>query len=614
MGGYKNRILRVNLSDRSVSEEPLTEDLIHDFGGGRGFGAKLLYDDLRPGLDPLDEQNELIFVAGPLAGSNAQSFGRWKVFFKSPLTGTYFKSSGGGHFAAELKFAGVDAVIVQGVSEKPVYLWIHDGRCDFRDATYLWGLDCDDTHTLIRDELRDPKVRLACIGPAGEQGVKFAGIFSDRRTAGRGGGGTLMGAKNLKAVAVRGQEKVDVAHPGRFKAAVKAQTAAYRAHPMFESFSQTGTQIAEFTNLLGMFPTRNFRGGVLPGWEKIETDEFTKLRVRKTACHACMIHCGSISKIDEGGYEGAWSEGPEYETIWAFTGPISASEIGLTIAADKLCDDLGLDTISTGGAIGFAYELYERGILTKEDTGGLELNYGNHEPILHLIRQIAQRQGLGDLLAEGTRRAALQIGQGAEAYAIHVKGLELPAYDPRGAKAHGLNLLTIPIGADHNSGYAPQEVFGVPIPREVDRFAVEGKGDLTKFNQDMTAYMETGILCSFPVALSMLDAGVYGQLLYTVTGVKDFEDPDYMWLMGERIVNLERMFNAREGFDRKDDAFPARLTTESLADGPSAGHVFETEPLLREYYEARGWDVATGVPTKAKLQELDLGFAAEYAP
>jgi len=615
MGGYKNRILRVNLTDRTFSEEALSEDLIHNYIGGRGFGIKLLYDDLKPGIDPLGEENELIFMAGPLAGTNAQSFGRWKVFFKSPLTGTYFKSSGGGHFAAELKSAGFDAIIIEGAAEQPVYLWIHDGRYEFRDATYLWGLDCDDTHTLIREELGDPRIRIACIGPAGERGVKYAGIFSDRRTAGRGGGGTVMGAKNLKAIAIRGREKVDIADPEAFKAAVKAQIAAYRANPIFESFSQTGSQaVVELTSgALGMYPTRNFREGVLPNWERLEGAEYTKLRVRKTACSNCMIHCGSITKVSIGRYRGAWSEGPEYETIWGFSGPIDVSDIGLTVAADKLCDDLGLDTISTSGAIGFAYELYERGIISKKDTGGLELVYGSGEPILELIRQIAYREGFGAVLAEGTREAARRIGKGAEQYAIQVKGLELPAYDPRGAKAHGLNLLTMNIGADHNSGYGVQEVFGIPIPRQVDRFAVEGKGELTKYNQDITAVTETGIACAFPIALCMITAETYANLISAATGIKDFADPAYMWLVGERIFNLERMFNVREGFGKKDDVFPTRLTNDPLPAGPSAGQVFEAETLLSDYYKARGWNLETGVPTVGKLKELGLDFAAQYA-
>ncbi|MGB9976282.1 aldehyde ferredoxin oxidoreductase family protein [Thermovenabulum sp.] len=612
LGGYKNSIIRVNLSNYTYSIEPLNEKMILDFIGGRGFAIKLLYDELKPGIDPMSEQNKLIFVAGPLAGTNAQSFGRWKVFFKSPLTGTYFKSSGGGYLVAEMKFAGFDIIIIEGVSEKPVYLWIYDGKCEFKDATYLMGLDCDDTHTLIREELGDPRIRIACIGPAGENKVKISGIFSDRRAAARGGGGAVMGSKNLKAIAIRGHEKVEIADPEGFSEAVKAQIQTYKSNPAFEGFRARGTQIAEFTNLLGMFPTKNFREGVIEGWENIEGQEYDKYRVRKTGCHSCMLHCGNLSKVNYGKYKGAWSEGPEYESIWAFTGTISLPDVGLTIALDKLCDDLGLDTISTGSSIGFAYELYEKGIISKDDTGGLELIYGNDEPLVKLIKQIAYREGFGDILADGTREAAKKIGKGAEKYAIQVKGLELPAYDPRGAKSHGLNLLTSNIGADHNSGYAPQEIFNVPIPRPVDRFAVEGKGEITKFNQDLTAFLETGILCSFPPSMGMINAEVYGKLVSTVTGIKDFDDPEYIWLVGERIYNLERIFNVREGFSKKDDSFPSRLISEPLPSGPASGQIFEQDDLLKDYYKVRGWDLETGVPTKDKLKELGLDFALEY--
>jgi len=608
MAGYQNRILRVDLTKRTFSEESLSKELIHSFVGGRGFGVKLLYAELKPGTDPLGEESELIFVSGPLAGTNAQSFGRYKVFFKSPLTGSYFKSSSGGHLASEMKFAGFDAIIVKGIADTPVFLWIHDGQYELRDATYLRGLDCDDTHTLIREELSDPNIRVACIGPAGERGVKYAGIFSDRRTCGRGGGGTVMGSKNLKAIAIRGHQRLELADREAFAAAVREQIKGYQTNREFATFSESGTQNSEFTNVLGMFPTKNFREGVLPNWEQLERTEYNKLRVRKTRCYSCMIHCGSITKMGTGNYAGAWSEGPEYETIWAFTGPVALADIGLTIAADKLCDDLGLDTISTGSAIGFAYELYERGLITKKDTGGLELTHGNNEPVMQLIRQIAYRQGLGDILAEGTREAARRIGHGADQYAIQVKGLELPAYDPRGAKSHGLNLMTSNIGADHNTGYAPQEIFGAPFPREVDRFAVEGKGELTKWNQDLTALFETGILCSFVPSMGMLSEEVYGKLLSAATGIADFSDPAYLWQVGEKIFNLERMFNVREGFGIKDDVFPKRLTEEPMPAGPSAGQVFEAEPLLTDYYQARGWDAKTGIPTKAKLNELGLGF------
>ncbi len=608
MSGYKNKVLRVDLSSGTFSEEPLDKAMINDYIGGRGFGVKMLYDDLKPGTDPLGEDNELIFMAGPIAGTNAQSFSRYKVFFKSPLTGTYFKTCSGGHMAKEMKFAGFDAVVVRGKADKPVYLWIHDGKYELKNAEYLWGLDCDDTHTLIREELHDQNIRLGCIGPSGENRVKYAGIFSDRRACGRGGGGTVMGSKNLKAIAFRGRERVELADKDAFAAAVKEQIKEYRANPQFSTFSQNGTWIAEETNLLGIYPTKNFREGEVPEWKNLESTEYLKMQVRKTACYSCMVHCGSITKVGRNHFAGAWTEGPEYETIWAFTGPMAKADIGLTIAADKYCDDLGLDTISTGSTIGFAYELYEKGLITKKDTGGIELKYGDSKPVMELIRQIAYREGIGDLLAEGTLAAARKIGKNAEQYAIQCKGLELPAYDPRGVKAHGLNLMTCAIGADHNSGYAPQEVFGAPVPKEYDRFTPEEKGELTKNNQDMTAYLETGILCSFMPSMGMLSDVTYGKLLVGATGIKEFGDPDFLWHVGEKIVNLERMFNVREGFGRKDDSFPKRITDEPMSVGASAGQVFEAEKMLNDYYKERGWDQKTGIPTKERLEKLGLGF------
>ncbi len=606
--GYKNRILRVNLTTRTFKEETLSDSLIHDYIGGRGFGAKILYDDLKPGIDPLGEENELISLTGPITGTAAQAFSRWKVTFKSPLTGTYFTSSAGGHFAPEQKAAGFDIIIIEGIADRPLYLWVHDGKYELRDAAYLWGLDCDDTHALIREELNDPRIRIACIGPAGEHLVKYAAIMTDRRAAGRGGGGAVMGAKKLKAIAIRGNEGTDLANPDAFQTAVREQIKLIKNSEAIKRHSVQGTQGAEFTNILGMFPTRNFQEGVLPHWEKLEASEYDKLRVRKTACYRCMVHCGSISKVNEGEYQGVWSEGPEYETTWAFTGPAVTADIGLTIAADKLCDDLGLDTISTGNTIGFAYELYERGIISKADTDGFELTFGNKEPILQLVKQIAYRQGFGDLLAEGTREVARRIGKDTKQYAMQVKGLEIPAYHPQGAKAHGLNLLTISLGADHNAGYGNQEIFNVPIPRAVNRFDVEGKGELTKYNQDITAIMNTGILCNFVAHMGGIRLELFGKLLSAATSVADFTDPDYLWKVGERIINLERMFNMREGLGRKDDVFPKRMTEEPMPSGPSAGQIFEANLLLPDYYKVRGWDLETGIPSETKLKELGLNF------
>jgi aldehyde:ferredoxin oxidoreductase len=604
MDTYRKRILSVDLTNRTLSEGPLDIELVHDYIGGRGFGAKILYDNVNPGIDPLGEENLLIFTAGVLAGTSSQATGRWKIFFKSPLTGTCFKSSGGGQFGAEMVFAGFEVITIKGIADKPVYLWICDRHYELRDAAYLWGLDCNDTHTLIREELRDPNVRIACIGPAGENRVNYAGVFSDRRSAARGGAGTVMATKNLKAIAIRGHRAVELADKAGFVAAVKEQVKRYKANPRFEVFSVKGTQsLAERINKFGMFATKNHQESVLPDWEKIGTSAFDKLRVGKRRCHNCMVGCASITKVDTGRYSGAWVEGPEFETIWAFSGPIGVADAGLSIAANQLCDALGMDTISTGNTLGFAYELYEKGIITKKDTGGLELTWGNGDPVLTLIRQIANREGLGDILAEGTRRAARRIGKGAEQYAMQVKGLEMPAYDPRGAKAQGLNMITASHGADHGTGFAHTEISG-----EIDRVTVKDKGKLCKWFQDRTAFMESAILCEFISVYYGMDAEIYGRLLSAATGVRDFADPDYLWHVGERIFNLERMFIVRDGFGRKDDVFPTRITTEPIPSGPSSGQVFEEDLLLADYYQARGWDPETGIPTLAKLKELGLDF------
>ncbi len=615
MGGYTGKLLRVNLTEQKLWDEPVSEELKRDWMGGRGWGVKWLWDNLKPGTDPLGPDNALVFLAGPLAGTPAQSAARWKVFFKSPLTGGYFKSSGGGRWAAELKFAGYDGIIVEGKSDKPVYLWLNEGEASLRDASYLWGLDCNDTHELIRQELHDPNIRLACIGPAGEKKVRFSGIFTDRRTAGRGGGGAVMGSKNLKAIAIRGRGKVELGDPEGFKTANQEVIEMLRNNPGYKHFSVVGTQAnVDGMQTMGILPTRNFQQGVLRGYQEVNGKAFDAMRVRKTSCYGCMIHCGSITRVSKGKYANCWSEGPEYETIWGYSALIDCNDAGLTVAADNLCDTLGLDTMSCAVTIAFAFELYEKGVLTREDCDGLELTWGNGAAALELTRKIAYREGIGDLLAEGTRIVAKRLGRESEAYAMHVKGLEFPAYDPRGAKAHGLSLMTLDIGADHNSGYAFQELFGMRYKgNKVDRLANDLKGEMTKFNQDYNAVTECAIECGF-ILPYLRDFKYFGKVVATATGIPEFADDAYLWKLGEKIVNLERMFNVREGFGKKDDTFPARILKETLPAGGSAGKPFDKDLLLADYYKARGWDPETGVPTEAKLRELGLDFAISAIP
>lgn len=617
-GGYIGKVLRINVTDQSIKEEPLPAEVAKDFIGGAGFGIKYLFDEVKKGTDPLGPENKLIFAPGPLSGTNVPCASRMAVTSKSPLTGAVGMALSGGYFPVELKFAGYDALIIEGRSEKPVYLWIKDGEVKFRPAKKVWGMKTTDTQQIIKNELNDQNVRIACIGPAGENMIRIASIINEMRAVGRKGLGAVMGSKNLKAIAVRGSGKVAVADKEKLKVARGAFTKGMKESPvLYPHFSKVGTpMVVDATCATGIFPTKNFSvtGEYAPA-DKIGEEVQMTRNVGSEHCYGCPVGCSQLKVAKTGPYAGILSEGPEFETMYSYGGVTGVENIDAIIAADRLADELGLDTISSGVAVAFAMELYEKGILGKGDTGGLELNFGNDEAMLTLIRLMAFREGLGDLLADGVKVAAEKIGKGAERYAMHVKGLELPGYDVRGAKAHGLNYATSFTGADHCRGYAFQEVFGIPIPYEVDRFAVEGKGKLTKWNQDIrTATTDCPTMCGFlmDMAVASFAAENTADLVGAVTGLEF--TPDDVMQVGERVNNLARAFNVREGFSREEDTLPERIMTEPLKGGAAKGHYISREDLnqmLDEYYEARGWEVETGAPTKDKLKELGLEYVAE---
>lgn len=601
------RFLRINLSTGKTVTESVPEKVAMDFIGGRGYGIKYLYDELAPDVDPLGEDNKLILLNGVLAGSSAQAVSRWMVCTKSPLTGAFARSVCGADFGAWLKFAGYDFIIIEGKAESPVYIHLTNDSCQIHDASELWGKDTKETQEWLKQH-HGSNSRTACIGPAGERLVKYAGIFSDRRTAGRCGTGTVMGSKNLKAITITAQRNVQLHDPTAFKQLAKEQAEVIRESRAFQFHKEWGTTCTQdVTNEIGIYPVKNFRYGQQIGCEKFTGKEYRKLRTGEIGCYACPARCGKAHTVTDGPYAGAISEGPEYESIWAFTGSIDSTNIEATILADQLCDDLGLDTISTGNCIGFAYELYEKGILSKEDCDGLDLTYGNHASMIALIKKIASREGIGDILAEGTMRAATAIGKGAEAYAIHVKGLELPAYDPRGTKAMGFNYATASIGASHCYGYARQDVFGAIEPRMTDRFAEEENADIVVYNQNGTAWKETGVICTFAGGWDWVPS-LYGKLLAAARGIAQFADNDYLQLVGERIYTLERLFNIREGFGREQDTLPQRMLTEPLhtREAPGEGQVVRNQDkFLDRYYQLRGW-TKEGVPSPEKLEELGL--------
>ena len=617
-GGYKGKILRINLTDQTAKEEDLPLDVARDFIGGAGFGIKYLFDEVPAGADALGPDNKLIFASGPFSGTTIPCASRMAVTAKSPLTGAVGMALTGGHFPVELKFAGYDALIVEGKAEAPTYVWIKDGQVKFRSAKKLWGMKTTDTQQIIKNDLKDQNIRIACIGPAGENQIKIASIINEWRAVGRKGLGAVMGSKNLKAIAIRGVRKVDVADNDKLKVARGEMTKAMKESPvLYPNFSKMGTpMVVDHTCAIGIFPTKNFSAtGEYEPVDKLGVEVQMTRNVGSEACYGCPVGCSQLKLARTGSYAGILTEGPEFETMYSYGGVTGVENIDAVIAADRLADELGLDTMSSGVTIAFAMELYEKGILSREDTGGLELNFGNDAAMITILQQMAYREGLGDLLADGVKAAAQKIGKGSEKYAMHVKGLELPAYDVRGAKAHGLNYATSFTGADHCRGYAFQEIFGIPVPREVDRFSADGKGELTKWNQDIrTATTDAPTMCAF--LLDMAVVGIAAQntaaLMEAVTGLT--YTPDEILQVGERINNLARAFNTREGFTRADDTLPERLLTEPLKAGASKGHFISKQELtqmLDEYYTARGWDLKTGAPTREKLSELGLGYVAE---
>jgi aldehyde:ferredoxin oxidoreductase len=617
-GGYAGKILRINLSNKTSREEPLSEEMARNFIGGAGFGIKHLFDEVKPGTDPLGPDNKLIFAPGPFTGAGVPCASRMAVTGKSPLTGAVGMALSGGEFPTEMKLAGWDAIIIEGKADAPTYIAIMGKHVRFHAADRSWGTLTSDCQQIIKNELRDQNVRVCCIGPAGEHLSKIAAMINERRAVGRKGLGAVMGSKNLKAIAIRGTDTVAIASQEKFKVAHAAMLKYFKDSPvLYPEFSHHGTpMVTDLTGAMGVLPAKNWSAtGEFVPVEGIGKDAQDTRKIGREHCHDCPVACSQLKVAKTGDYAGILTEGPDFETIYSFGSGVGIDEVDPIIAADRLADELGLDSISSGVTIGFAMELFEKGILTLEETDGIDLKFGNDEAMMKVLRKMAYRDGLGDLLADGSLAAAQRIGKGTEKYAMQIKGLELPGYDVRGLKAHGLGFATSYTGADHCRGYAFQEVFGVPIPWEVDRFAVEGKGKLTIWNQDIrTATLDCAPMCAFllDMAVPATACQNMARLMEAVTGLPF--TPEEIQKVGERVNNLAKAFNVREGFTRADDTFPERLMTEPLKAGNSKGQMISKEDLdtmLDEYYSLRGWDVKTGMPTREKLTDLRLEYVAD---
>ncbi|RLI07977.1 aldehyde:ferredoxin oxidoreductase, partial [Candidatus Bathyarchaeota archaeon] len=559
---------------------------------GKGLGAWLLVRDLPAKADPLGPENELVFSTGPANGTLIPGSARMACLFKSPLTGIWGESYCGGSLAPELKKAGFDALVVRGRAEGPVLLVVEDGGAELRPADHLWGLDTFETEEAIREEL-GPEFQVMCIGPAGERLVRIACIcHAEGRQFGRCGCGAVMGSKRLKAIAIHGTNEVEVARPDEVREL--ASELREKAREVLRGLSRYGTPgIMARTNATETLPTRNWSEGSFPGYERIGPKALVeRLFVRSKACPGCPVGCGKISEVREGPYA-CRVEGPEYETLFAL-GPLCYNEDLESIAKmNELCDRLGLDTISTGNAIAFSMELYERGIIGPGDTDGLDLRFGNHEAMVELVRRIALREGwLGDLLAEGVARASRAIGRGSERYAVHVKGLEPPGYDPRGLKGMALAYAVSARGACHlrHVAYRPNLTGQHPFKPgvEVDRLSYEGQAEMVVELEDFYALVDSMVICRF-LCLPTIGPILWEELraIYSATTGLDVGVGE-LRARGAEINDLVRWFNVREGIDRRHDTLPDRFFEE-----PVAGQVVDRrafEQMLDEYYALRGWD------------------------
>ena len=607
MYGWHGKILRVDLTQETAKVEDVDPQMAKDFIGGRGWAIKYLHEEMDPAADPLGPENKLIFATGPLTATPAPTGNRYMVVTKSPLTGALACSNAGGIYPTEMKRSGFDLFLFEGRASRPVYLWIHDGEAEIRPAEHLWGKDVHEATDMLLEET-DAKARVACIGPAGERLVKIAAIMNDKhRAAARSGVGAVMGSKNLKAVVVRGTGEVRLAQPGEMKALSKEVRAEVnRDVKKGSSLREYGTAyVPVVTNEIGILPTRNFQTGVFEGTEKISghvlTEEFLR---RPKPCFGCPIACGRDTEVDDPDYAGE-GEGPEYETIAALGSACGVDNLAAVTKANYLCNELGLDTISTGVTISCAMEMYEKGILQQADVGQ-PLEFGDADAVIALIKETAYREGFGDLVAEGSHRLASHYGH--PEFAITAKKLEFPGYDPRGSKGMGLLYATSNIGASHMAGdTAYPEVFGVPEP--IDPLAVEGKPHLVHRFEDAFAVIDAAGLCVFLAVRYLFEPHAdlwperLARLMNHATGAG--YTPETLLGAGERIYNLERLFLLGAGFTRADDTLPKRMLEEPLPDGPGKGHVVELEQMLPEFYRLRGWD-ENGVPTEEKLVSLGI--------
>ena len=632
--GFSGKILRINLSERTVKLEEPGVKFFRKYLGGRGFIAYYLLKEVPAGADPLGEQNKLIFATSVITGAPVPGFGRQSVGAKSPLTGFYGESESGGFWGPELKFAGYEALIVEGKASAPVYLWIHNEKAEIRDAAHLWGKETGEAWDLLEKELGDSRIHALIIGPAGERLVRIAGISHDlTHYHGRTGMGAVMGSKNLKAVVVRGTAKLSFADTEKLRQLMKFFADNFRSNADNHGQHNHGTSDYYFgAQAAGSLPTRNFTSGNFEGLTYTADELHERLKIKTDGCYACPVRCKQVFQAKAPYALDPKYGGPEFETLAAFGSLCGVADMCAAPKAHELCNRLGLDTVSTGVVIAFAMECFEKGILSKQDLGGVALNFGNAEGMLKMLEMIAYRRGVGDLLAEGVARAAAKIGKGAEKLAMHVKGQEFAMAEPRAKFGVGLAYAVSPTGADHLqhehdgafdsslTGYSHttddpnvflKALYPMGLLDPVPSLSLGGeKVQLFTYLQHYWSLFNCLDLCIFtfePVRTFKVNHLV--DIVQAVTGW----DTSLLELMkaGERATTLTRCFNLKHGLTRNQDTLPDRLF-EGLGGGALKGSKLdraEFEKSVGMYYEMMGWDGKDGVPTEGKLYELGIGWA-----
>ncbi len=601
--------LIVDLGTKTTREQEISEEHCGQYLGGRGLGGRLLHDFMDPKADPLGPENALMFVAGPLNGRRAFFSSKSVIVTKSPLSGTFLYTVSSGEFCNHLARCGYDALVITGRAAQPTYLVVQDGTVEFRDASRIWGMTTGDADYFIQRKV-PAQAAIALIGPAGENLVRFACVVTEgrqRNTFGRGGAGAVMGSKNLKAVAVHGSGEVPIPDPARMKEAQRFVNKQLAAAPDFTAarrkYGTRGGMV--MLNSAGILPTRQWHSG-----QYKDVQSFARDRIREqwiVSGESCAPYCPSPcyhwTAVRQGEYAGATAFGPEYETIYAFGSNLANPRFDSIIAVDDLCDLMGMDTMSAGLTIGWATECYERGLLSKKDCDGIEMKYGNHKILLELVHKIAYRQGVGDLLAEGSKRAAAKVGQGSDAWAMTSKGMEFGGYECRGSWGQAIQYAFSHRGGCHHDLGLPARIeLGAP---EATR--VEGRGDAVKAAACRRIIFDSSVTCTFPIDVLGLESSAV--LLSAALG--ENIDSAKLYEIGERVLNTERLFNSKAGFGRADDRLPQRLLDEPLPDGPNRGKVVPLEALKDEFYASCGWDPRTGFPKPETLKRLKIDLAAD---